>query len=81
MLHYGDERIVMKQGDCMGFPAGQGIPHCLVNASLSESLIVLEIGDRTPNDHVTYAQADLQAVHQDGTWKFLHKDGTPYQED
>lgn len=79
-LLYGDEEIELKAGDCMGFPAGEGIAHSLVNKSQEQVLVYLEVGDRTPNDQVTYPNVDLQAVHQDGKWSFQHKDGTPYTE-
>ena len=78
VLYYGDEEIEMNAGDCMGFPAGEGIAHSLVNRSKLEPVVYLEIGDRTPNDQVTYPSVDLQAVHREGKWAFLHKDGTPY---
>lgn len=78
VLLYGDEEIEMNPGDCMGFPAGEGIPHSVVNKSKEQVLVYLEMGDRTPNDEVTYASADLKAVHKEGKWSFVHKDGSAY---
>ena len=77
-LLLGDKEFVMKEGDTMGFRAGNGESHCIVNRS-STPVVFLEIGDRTQGDAVTYPDADLQAVDKDGTWNFLHKDGTPYE--
>jgi len=68
----------MEAGDCMGFHAGQGVAHRLANES-EEAVVYLEVGDRTPDDEVEYPDNDLKAVPgKEGTWKFLHKDGTPY---
>lgn len=69
--------IELAPGMCAGFPAG-GVAHHLVNRS-SDSVTYLEIGDRTPGDVGSYPNDDLQAVQEsDGTWRFLHKDGSPY---
>jgi len=76
----GDEEIEMKAGDCIGFPAGQGIGHCIINRSDKEPVVFLEIGDRTRGDSVEYPEEDLKCVEDDGKWKFLHKDGRPYSE-
>jgi len=80
VLIHGDEEIEMKEGECMGFPAGNGIPHSLVNRSKDNSVVYLEIGDRTPHDEVTYASVDLKAVHHNGRWTFQHKDGRLYEQ-
>lgn len=77
-LVYGDEEIEMIAGQCMGFRAGEGIPHGLVNRSKEQPVVYLEIGDRTPGDEVSYASADLKAIHMDGKFQFFRKDGQPY---
>jgi uncharacterized cupin superfamily protein len=39
----------------------------------------LEIGDRSPNNEVTYPNHDLKAVQlTNGEWALTHKDGQPY---
>ena len=64
-------------GMCAGFPAN-GVAHQLVNRS-QRDVLYLEIGDRSPGDEVTYPVDDLAAVlTEDGTWRFTHKDGSPY---
>lgn len=64
-------------GMCAGFPAN-GVAHKLVNRSQSD-VVYLEIGDRSPGDEVTYPADDLAAeLASDGTWRFVHKDGSPY---
>lgn len=80
-LQLGDAEYEMKVGDCMGFPAGNGISHCIRNKSKIEPVVFLEIGDRTPGDKVDYPGVDLKVAEQDGKWKFTHKDGTPYRYD
>ena len=78
-LHLGEKKHLMQSGDCMGFPAGQGVGHCVVNESTSNSVVYLEVGDRTADDEVDYPNDDLRAVPDgEGKWQFTHKDGTPY---
>ena len=68
---------VLAPGMCAGFPA-QGEAHHLVNRT-DEDVVILEIGDRTKGDEGSYPLDDLQAVMgEDGKWRFVHKDGTPY---
>jgi len=67
----------LQPGDCAGFPAG-GTAHQLVNRT-GEDVLYLEIGDRTPGDTGEYPRDDIQAAQNpDGTWRFQHKNGTPY---
>jgi len=67
----------LAPGMCAGFKAGTGNGHQLVNET-SEPVVYLEVGDRTPGDQGSYPDDDLQAVMENGRWKFLHKDGSPY---
>jgi uncharacterized cupin superfamily protein len=62
---------------CAGFKAGTGNGHHLLNET-DEDVLYLEIGDRTPADEGSYPDDDLKALLEDGLWKFVHKDGTPY---
>ena len=70
-------RTQLEPGMCAGFKAGIGNGHALVNES-AEDVVYLEVGDRTPGDAATYPDDDLQATLVEGSWKFAHKDGTPY---
>jgi uncharacterized cupin superfamily protein len=63
-------------GMCAGFPAG-GAAHHLINRT-SADVVYLEVGDRTAGDEGIYPQDDLKAVFVEGSWRMLHKDGTPY---
>lgn len=77
-LVLGDDEFVMRSGDCVGLPAGTGLGHHLLNRS-RETVVYLEVGDRSPDDQVTYPDDDLQAVSRPGGgWQFLRKDGKPY---
>jgi uncharacterized cupin superfamily protein len=62
---------------CAGFSAGTGDAHHLHNET-AEDVLYLEIGDRTPDEHVTYPDDDLEFVRAAGKAQFVHKDGTPY---
>jgi uncharacterized cupin superfamily protein len=70
-------QIQLRPGMCAGFKAGIGNGHNLVN-NTTEDVVYLEVGDRSPGDNLSYPDDDLQAVFAEGTWRFAHKDGTPY---
>ena len=77
-LHTDEGRRQLEPGMCAGFAAGTGNAHCLVNETASD-VVYLEIGDRTPGDEGRYPDDDLQArLDGNGTWRFVHKDGSPY---
>ena len=67
----------LRPGMVAGFPA-LGTAHHLENRTTRDCLI-LEVGDRSSDDTVTYPSDDIQAVmSEDGKWSFTHKDGMPY---
>ena len=70
-------RSVLLPGMCAGFKAGSGNAHQLLNES-SESVVVLEVGERTDGDTATYPEADLLGRQQGGQWLFLRKNGTSF---
>jgi len=77
-LVLGDEEFELEAGDCVGFPAGTGTAHHLVNRSGSAAAF-LEVGDRTTGDSVVYPDDDIAAeMTPAGHWRFTHKDGTPW---
>jgi uncharacterized cupin superfamily protein len=67
----------LAPGMCAGFRAGTGDAHQLLNPT-DETVIYLEIGDRSAGDSASYPDDDLLAVLVDGRWVFAHKDGRPY---
>ena len=73
----GDDTLQLAPGMVAGFPA-KGLAHHLENRT-DAVCVILEVGDRSPGDCVSYPSDDLQAITQaDGKWHFAHKDGTPY---
>lgn len=75
---FGDEEHELSPGECMGFKAGTGIAHQLVNRSNAD-VVYLEIGDRLPGDDGDYPNDDLRfRFGPDGEIILAHKDGTPY---
>jgi uncharacterized cupin superfamily protein len=74
-LHTAEGRTELEAGMCAGFRPGTA--HDVTNETDAD-VLMLEIGDRSPGDAVTYPDADLLAVPQEGRYAFLHKDGTPY---
>lgn len=75
ILNAGPQELA--PGMCVGFRAGTGDAHHLVNRSTSD-VVYLEIGDRTDGDEVEYPDDDLKVVMEGGAWKVSHKDGSPY---
>ncbi len=72
----GETQLV--PGMCAGFKAGTGDGHHLVNRT-AEDVVFLEVGDRTTGDEGSYPDDDIRAMlGPDGTWRFTHKDGSPY---
>jgi uncharacterized cupin superfamily protein len=71
----GEQRLT--PGMCAGFPAGRADGHCLVNRS-GEDAVYLEVGDRRPDDAVTYPDDDIVGQATPRGRKFTRKDGTPY---
>jgi uncharacterized cupin superfamily protein len=70
-------QTTLRPGMVVGFPAN-GTAHHLQNNS-ERDCVIIEIGDRSDGDMVSYPADDLQAVMgSDGRWRFAHKDGTPY---
>lgn len=68
----------LQPGMCAGFKAGSGNAHHLVNRG-DESVVYLEVGDRSPGDRATYPDDDLQAMLDGrGQWVFTRKNGKPY---
>jgi uncharacterized cupin superfamily protein len=68
---------VLTPGNAAGFPAGEANGHHLINRS-DRDAIYLEIGDRTPDDTVTYPDDDLCAEMGSQGWQFTHKNGENY---
>ena len=68
----------MRPGMCAGFKAGTGDAHHLANRT-GKDVVILEVGDRSAGDSVSYPDDDVVAVFgPDGKWKYARKDGTPY---
>ncbi|MEM7270223.1 MAG: cupin domain-containing protein [Pseudomonadota bacterium] len=75
-LRTGAEEIQLEPGMACGFAAAGGFHH-FVNRT-DEDVVLLEIGDRHPEDSGEYPEDDLTVKKVDGAWAFAKKDGTPY---
>jgi uncharacterized cupin superfamily protein len=71
----GEQRLT--PGMCAGFPAGKADGHCLVNRTKQDA-VYLEVGDRRPEDAVTYPDDDIAGQATPQGRRFTHKNGTPY---
>lgn len=60
---------VLMPGMAAGFPAGEPDGHHLVNRT-DQPAVFLEVGDRTPNDTVTYPDV----VYSDDDWRVVDID-------
>lgn len=76
-LLFGEQEYLLNPGDCIGFKAGNGIGHQLINRS-SEPVVYLEVGDRSLGDEVEYPNDDLKASMAANGWVFTQKNGEPY---
>jgi len=68
---------LLRAGQCVGFPAGSGDGHQLVNRS-DRPVRYLEVGSRDEADEVFYPEADLLYNPPGQRGKFTRRDGTPY---
>ena len=75
VTHDGEQRLT--PGVCAGFPAGKADGHCLVNRSQRDA-VYLEVGDRHPEDAVTYPDDDIAGQATPQGRRFTHKNGAPY---
>ena len=77
VLRCGTTETILTAGICAGFARG-GVAHQLINRSDAVAEI-LEVGDRSVGDAVTYPEDDLQAVMgEDGKWRYTRKDGSAW---
>jgi uncharacterized cupin superfamily protein len=69
----------LTPGMCAGFKAGVANGHKLVNRS-ALPVSFLEVGTRSAVETAHYpdADVDMMAVKENGKFRVLHKDGTPY---
>jgi uncharacterized cupin superfamily protein len=71
-------RETVGAGTCIAFPAGTGDGHHLLNLTDRDATFLV-VGDRAPDDEVTYPDIDLRiGIGTDGERGFLHKNGAPY---
>jgi uncharacterized cupin superfamily protein len=68
---------LVRAGQCVGFPAGSGDGHQLVNRS-DRPARYLEVGTCDETDEVFYPEADLRYNPPGQRGKFTRRDGTPY---
>lgn len=69
-----DGETELAPGMCAGFPAGQADGHHMVNRS-DKPVVLLEVGSRRADDHVTYPDIDMQWSTPDG--RFTRGNGDP----
>lgn len=74
------EETVLRPGDAATFKAGEARAHRLVNRTERDA-VYLEVGTRSPRDHVTYPDDDLVALKDGTPWVFRRKNGEPYPKD
>ncbi|UCH73392.1 MAG: cupin domain-containing protein [Rhodospirillales bacterium] len=67
-------------GMVMGFKAGVKDGHHLVNRS-DRDAVFLEVGTRDAADEVDYPDIDMLVRIVDGAARFVHRDGTPYDDE
>ncbi len=80
----GELTLVTNEGEqalgpgmAMGFPANEENGHQLVNRS-AKPAVYLEIGTRSPVEHVVYPDVDMNLTTANGRSIVRKKDGTTY---
>ena len=68
---------ILRPGDTATFKAGVADGHHIINRS-DNDVLFLEVGTRNNNGRAEYSDIDMQAVTENGTMRYLHKDGTPF---
>ncbi len=69
----------MRPGMVVGFPAGTGDAHCLVNRTETDAAFLVVGTKATDRDVCAYPDVDLHlAPGPGGKRRFLRKDGTPW---
>ena len=69
---------LLETGMAAGFPAGVADGHHLVNRSGTPATYI-EVGDRSPDDEVTYPDIDLFLPSRNKGRVFTNKQGEPYE--
>ena len=68
----------LSPGNCIGFRAGTGIAHQVVNRT-DETVTYIKVGHRVPGDTGPFQKDDLTLkLGTDSTLIPMHKAGTPY---
>jgi uncharacterized cupin superfamily protein len=74
----GESEYELSPGDCMGFKAGTGTAHQIINRT-DHAVSYIEIGDRTPGDEVAYPNDDIAVALDTGSsWIVTRKDGSSF---
>ncbi len=77
VLIENDGEVVLKAGDAAGFKANSGNAHRLVNRSERDA-VYFEVGTRSVDERVHYADVDLMLERNAASRRYLHKNGAPY---
>jgi len=75
VLRTGSGEQLLTAGMCVGFPAGIGDGHQLINRG-GKPAVYLEISNREPTDVVYYSDADVDMVATPEG--ITRRDGTPF---
>lgn len=68
-----------RPGMVVGYKAGATNGHHLVNRS-DRDAVFLEVGTRDAQDECDYPDVDMLVRIIDGEGRFVHRDGTPYED-
>jgi uncharacterized cupin superfamily protein len=71
-----DGEQILGPGMAAGFPAGKADGHQLIN-NTTEDVVLLEVGNRTPNDTVQYPDMDLMLKKKPGDHQYTDRQGNP----
>ena len=78
VLVENDGEHILKEGDAVGWRAGEENAHHLINRSDAPVYYII-VGTRADADQVTYPDIDLHYTRRDGESQYSRKDGRTYE--
>jgi uncharacterized cupin superfamily protein len=78
VLVENDGEHALKEGDAVGWKAGDDNAHHLINRSDAPVYYIIA-GSRAETDQVTFPDIDLHYTRHDGKGQYTRKDGVPYE--
>ncbi len=80
VLRENGGECLLRPGDAVGFKAGSGIGHCLVNRGPDDA-VYLEIGTRAASERVHYSDVDMIMERDSSGRRYRNRSGTSIEDE